>query len=575
VIYINNKQTDQQLIQKVNTKANRQLLYKYLVKHYSKTMPLNKATTKAKAIVKKHQDNLFGKGGVAYNLGSKSLEFFCRYYLQDLYYNGDDKYPLSPTHYQIWQELENMILKKDYPNRNYIMPRGFGKTTCISTPIAIWTALYKYKKYIVIASAILDTSTQFLKTIKSSIQENPYIKLSFGQLINTKGYTVNEEKLELTNGTMIQSISASGAIRGKNYKSTRIELLILDDYQKADEVATDKARDKKWKTFNADAKNAMQKNNATMLAVGTYQHKEDFYSRLTNSPTWKTRHEKGVLIDNLDKYFNSGHWEEFYKLLTNTKDDNPLDTAKEYYFQHKKEMQYPLLWHEYWDCLDYALNYYEDRQLFLQEVQNDVTNLGEKRFKTIVTESPEEIETHTFTNTLLSIDPAGTSNKGNKKDYYAYCVGSKADNKIKYIRKGEIYKHEFDDYMQHTLDLLKQYPDITHLAIEKNVYSGADVIKLKELLAKDNELKHRNLTIINEHRNKNKDERINTIVGDVNMGRVVFNADDEEALQQLADFCGAKYSVHDDFPDVLADCVTRLDTIKNTGTIKITQNYFS
>lgn len=527
-------------------------------------------------MMKKNQDNLFNQNGLCYWLGSKSLEFFCRFYLRTLYFEGDDIAPLSKTHYEIWQELEDMILLKNYNNRNYLLSRGFGKSSCISTPVAIWSAVYGYKEFIVIASAILDTATQFLKTIKSQLENNPYIEASFGTLIDRRNFTVNEEKLELTTGVLIQSISASGAIRGKQNarKNKRIELLILDDYQKTDEIATEQAREKKWQIFNADAKNALQKNNATMLAVGTIQHKECFYSRLANSPTWKTRHEKGVLIDNCDEYFHSGYWENFYQLLINSKDENRLDTATEYYLQNKEDMQFPLLWQEYWSCYDYALNYYEDKALFMQEVQNDVTNIGEKKFITILTESEVDIESHSFTKTLLQIDPAGTRNVGGKQDYYAYALISLADTGIKYIRKGEIYHHEYEDYMEHTLFLLRKYMDITHLSIEKNTYAGADILKLQELISKDNKLKSRSFTWDNFHQNCNKDDKINTVVAVINLGQVVFNEEDTQAIQQLQSFCGTKYSLHDDFPDCVAEAINRVDKIKNVGQIIVTDNWF-
>lgn len=538
-----------------------QYLSEYLIK--SKGYSSEKSKQLAKQMMIKHKDNLFNQNGLAYWLGGKSLLFFCRFYLRTLYFEGNDIAPLSKTHYEIWQELEDMILLKNYNNRNYLLSRGFGKTTCISTPVAIWSAVYGYKEFIVIASAILDTATQFLKTIKAQLEDNPYIESSFGKLIDRKTCTVNEEKLELTTGVLIQSISASGAIRGKQNarKNKRIELLILDDFQKTDEVATEQAREKKWQIFNADAKNALQKNNATMLAVGTIQHKECFYSRLANSPTWKTRHEKGVLIDNCDEYFHSGYWETFYQLLINSKDENRLDTATEYYLQNKEAMQFPLLWQEYWNCLDYALNFYEDKYLFLQEVQNDVSNLGQKKFTTILTEPAAVIETHNFSKTLLQIDPAGTRNKGGKQDYYAYALISVADNGIKYIRKGEIYKQEYEDYIKHTLYLLREYKGITNIAIEKNTYSGADVLKLQELISKDDELKNRTFTWDNFHQNANKDDKINTVVGAINLGQVIFNEEDTEAIQQLKDYCGVKFSLHDDFPDVLAEAINRIENI--------------
>jgi phage terminase large subunit-like protein len=227
------------------------------------------------------------------------------------------------------------------------------------------------------------------------------------------------------------------------------------------------------------------------------------------------------------------------------------------------------LWQAYWDCLDIALLYYENPVSFKQEIQGDITNIGTRLFTTIVTKPLYEINNNTFIKTVLSIDPAGTNRIGSKRDFYAFCILSETDTGIKYARKSIVKDFEYDDYINLTIKLLKDYPDITHLSIEKNVYSGADALKIQELIHKDDELRNRDITIINKARTANKDNRISAIVPDVNMGRVIFNNEDTEAIQQLKDFCGCKYSLHDDFPDVLADALEQISQINNVPKMKV------
>lgn len=305
-----------------------------------------------------------------------------------------------------------------------------------------------------------------------------------------------------------------------------------------------------------------------MFALGTLQMKEDFYDRLSKQPTCKTRIEKGVLVDDVDTLFNTGLWKEFRSILMNTKNQYALDDAKEFYLQHEKDMKLPLLWSEYWNSLEVALSYYENPSSFKQEFQNDINNAGENVFRTVVTRSSAEIEQEEFKKTILSIDPASSNRISKHHDYYAFCVLSENYNSLKFARKSLIKDFELDDYIDLTIKLLKEYPEITHLSIEKNVYSGADVSKIRERIAKEPELLGRDLTIINKHRTQNKDNRICAIVGDVNMGRIIFNDEDTEAITQLLEFCGAKYSLHDDFPDCLADAVENLSNIEVIGKMK-------
>jgi len=492
------------------------------------------------------------------------------YFLQDVY-TGEGKAELASLHHEVWQEAQDMILNTNGTKHCYILPRGIGKTTCITLPVAIWCAVYNYSIYTVISSSISATAEQFISNIKVAIENNPYIESAFGQLINRK-LKYNSEQIELDtkpSRTMIQSIAASSSFRGRTYANHRIELMLLDDFQNESELLSEDMRERKIKRFNDDAKMALQKSNNHIIGLGTLQMKGDIYDYFRNSPTWKTRIEKGVVVDNVDALLNGGLWLEFKKILLDKSNEYALDDAKEFYLQNKEAMQFPMLWNEYWDCMDIALSYYENPVSFKQEFQNDIDNIGEKLFKTIVTKPAAVIEDNDFTKTILSCDPAGTNRTGRKRDFYAFCVMSMTDNGIKYARKSLIKDFEMDDYIRLTLELLKQYPDITHLSIEKNVYSGADVIKLKEEIAKDIELRSRNLSIINKSRTSNKDNRISAIVGDVNMGRVIFNEEDTEAIEQLKDFAGARYSLHDDYPDCLADAIENISTIENIPKMRV------
>lgn len=484
-------------------------------------------------------------------------------------YSGEGTSPLADIHYTMWQETQDIILNKTHDKQAYILPRGLGKSSIVTVALAIWCSVYKFKSFTLIASAIGDTAEGFIKNIRMALEDNIYIESAFGELFNPKKCICNTEKIELTNQTMVCSVSAASSLRGKNYNNKRIELALLDDYQKADEITSDEQRERKWKRFSDDINYAMQKDNNTIIALGTLQCQGDFYDRLRKSATWITRQEKGVLADDIDNLFNTGKWLEFKTILFDTKNEYRLDDAKEYYLQNTDEMQYPLLWQAYWDCLDIALLYYENPVSFKQEMQGDINNIGTRKFTTIVTKPLHEINNHNFIKTVLSIDPAGTNRTGSKRDYYAFCVLSEADNGIKYARKSLVKDFEYDDYINLTIQLLKDYPDINVLSVEKNVYSGADVLKIQELIHKDDELRNRDITIINKSRTTNKDNRISAIVPDVNMGRVIFNDEDMEAIQQLKDFCGCKFSVHDDFPDVLADALEQISQIRTTSKMKV------
>lgn len=549
---------------------NRKLLYKYLKKHFGES--------KAQDLMIDNAEHLFDFHGLAWSLGKHDLEFFCMYFLQDVFLPKETNAaaPIADVHRKLWKDIQDSIIGDGYDQIGRILPRGTGKSVFGNYGPVCWCHCYKLKKYTLICSDIGSTAEKFIKDIKNTFLNNEYIENAFGKLLDDKDrrYICNSTQLEFTNGTFVEAIASSSPMRGRKYDNCRPDLIILDDYQSDDDVRTEDAREKKWKRFSDDVKFAVQKpvirdgktirRGTTLIALGTLQHKECFYSRLLKQPTWKFRNEKGVLIDDIDKYFNSGLWLQFKDILFNFKDENHLENAKEFYYEHEKDMHYPMLWAEFWDCLDMALQYYENPASFKQEVQGDVNSIGQKWFKAVNTRPRTEIETHNFVKTMLLMDPASTDS--GKSDYSAYLVGSESDTGLKYGRKAELAKinarTDFDKYIDHAIKLLKDFPQITHVYIEKNTFNGADANQLELKINKDDVLRYRNIEIINEMQRKNKDDKISTIIPAMNKGQIIFADEDTEFVDQIKDFAGQKFSLHDDAPDITAEFANRIENIE-------------
>lgn len=569
---------------------NRFLLYHYLNKTFIEAgLSEEEAEEKSDRMFIENSSNLFGFHGLAWKLGQMNLEFFCLYFLQDTYLPKEDNAaaPHSKVHEELWSDIQESIIGDGYNQLGRILPRGTGKSVFGNTGPVIWVHAYGHLKYTLICSDIGSTAEKFIADIKNQFLENDYIKSAFGVLLDDKDkrFKCNTQELELTNFSKIEAIPSASPMRGRKYRNRRPELIILDDYQSESDVKTIEARESKWKRFSDDVKFAIQKplyrsgklvkKGTVMIALGTLQHKECFYSRLMKQPTWKFRNEKGVLIDNIDEYFRSGLWLKFKEILFNSKKykDTALDYAKEFYFQNEDKMQYKLLWQEFWSCLDMAIQYYENPSSFKQEVQGDVDSIGQKWFKTVATEKREEIETHRFIRTMLLVDPASTN--GKKSDYSAFLVGSQADNNLKYARKAELAKinarTDFDKYVDHMIKLLKEYGDITHVYIEKNTFNGADANLLENKINKDDQLSYRGIVIINESQRKNKDDKISTCIPFMNKGQIIFAEEDEEFVEQILDFRGQKFTVHDDAADITAEFNNRIENIEVVSTL----NFYS
>ena len=96
------------------------------------------------------------------------------------------------------------------------------------------------------------------------------------------------------------------------------------------------------------------------------------------------------------------------------------------------------------------------------------------------------------------------------------------------------------------------------------------MIRIKEIINADPTLRNRPVTFINEMQRKNKDNKISAMVDDVNSGQVIFNEDDKDFNQQVLDFAGQLYSLHDDAPDVTSEFWKRIDEIEVKPSFSIT-----
>lgn len=560
-----------------------QLIFDYLVKEYMmQGASIIEAQDEAEKIIYENQSNLFGPKGLAYQLGEINFEFFCIYFLQDTFIpkENNSARELSESHYKLWNTLSDMFIKDEFDKLTVIAPRGFAKTTVCDFALSMWLHCYKKSIYTLVCGRTEGDATEFIAQMRQNFEENTYIITAFGELLDSKNFTVNKLELELTNKTKIQAISSTSSMRGKKYNGHRPSCIIADDYQGKADIITQEARDKKYKTWEEDSKFAGDKavyrngkkiKQATkFIVLGTILHSDCFMSRLATKNEYQKIYYRVCDFD-VDKYFNSGLWLEFKKIYFNHKLDDSVSAAKEFYYQHEDDMQYKTIWPDKFDCLDTAIDYFENPIAFKQELQNDAKNIGEKWFKSVRTIPREEIEEEIFIKTMLLVDPASTSNK--TSDYSAFLVGSLANNGFKYARLSELAKinarTEFDKYIDHMIELLKIYSDITHVYIEKNTFNGADANQLENKIKLDPQLRCRRIVIINEHQKKNKDDKISTIIPEINKGQIIFADEDYEFTQQILDFAGQKYSIHDDAPDITSEMSIRLNSLKKSNGISI------
>lgn len=528
----------------------------------------------AQSILEQYGGNLWGKDGLAYIIGRQSLPFFCKYFLQDTFRPKADNAAreLAPIHFEVWDALEDMFVRDAYDKLELVMPRGSSKTTTCDFALTVWAHCYKLSVYTLICGKTEQDATEFVRNVRTAFEENPYINAAFGKILDprNKRFVCNSLELELTNHTKVQAISSTSSMRGKKFGNYRPSLIIADDYQGKSDILTQEARDRKYNTWVEDCQYAGDtavyrdgkkvKQATKFIVLGTLMHRDCFMSRLLNDSNYHHIVRRVMDVSDVDAFFSSGLWAEFKAILFNSKDELAKDNAIEFYYAHEAEMQFDTLWPDKYNCLDLAMDYYANPAAFKQELQNDISKVGERAFHAVKHIPAAEIEDNDFDLTILVCDPAVETSDQN--DYTALCVAGKTSNGFRWIRKGEIMRYSFDAYIDRVIALLEAFEDISFVWVEKNTFNGADVREIRKRIAAHDTLKRRRIEIINERQTKNKENKIRAIGGKVDSGYIVFSDDDEPFYSQVLAYEGEGYTLHDDAPDVVAEADRLLDTLK-------------
>ena len=544
------------------------LLNKYLTAYYN-------SPDKAKMMIKAHKDQL---NQLAKSLGKTNIEFFNLYFLRNTFIPSDTNTArnLSQSHFEMWDLLNKTFIEDTYDKINIVCPRGWAKSTTCDMALSIWLVCYKESPFTVIGAKTEIDCQQFISSIKKEIESNELIKSTFGKLIDKSNSNLrtNSLQIEFTNNTCLRAIASGSSVRGINWKSIRPTCFIGDDFQSEINVLTEDAREKlinKWQKEVEQCgdsavwrKGKKIKKATKIVSIGTVLHIDCLISRLSRNNEYKTFLRQAIILEEdqiVEDILETPLWLECKKIYLK----EGKEQAEQFYNNHYEDMKFPILWEEKWDCLnDIAVKYWENRKAFMSEMMNDATSLGIKFFKAFAEITPEELEKLHFIKTMLCVDPASTITE--TSDYTAMVVGSQtSNNNFTYIRGGLLKRLDFNSYCQHVIELLKEFPDITHVYIEKNTYQGSDIIKIKDLIKQDKELRNRKIEFINEMQKKNKDEKISTTIDPINNGQIQFNCcmEDIDLIKSMySEFAGCKYSRHDDICDIVAELYTRIKDIK-------------
>lgn len=528
----------------------RDLLYKYLQKG---------TTSRHKKLLEEYNNEgiITGPHGLRKKLAAIDLEYFGRAYfphyfikkapefhrdLDSIWREGamKNKDPLEAA-----EEISQMKGKK----RAIAAPRGHAKSTSFTFKDTTHAILYEYKHYPVILSDSSEQAEGFLSDIKIELEDNQAIIEDFGEI---KGRVWKESVILTSTDIKVEAIGSGKKIRGRRHRNWRPDLIVLDDIENDENVATPKQR-KKLKNWYFKAVSKAGDSYTDILYIGTILHYDSLLNNILKNPGYKTCKYQGVL--SFAK--NEKLWEMWESIYVDLDNENHEEDALQFFEDNKKEMLEgtQVLWKEknsYYDLMVDKIT--EGEASFNSEIQNEPIDPNDTLFNDEWFDYYNEAEID-FSKDFIFIGFVDPSLGKNKKSDTSAII-----TLAKHIKTGYMYVAD--------ADIERRHPDVIITdTLEKEKWLRRDYGKgfakfgaetnqfqwfLKEELAKASAKENLYLPIEEVNQTSDKTMRIQTLQPYVKNRYVKFNPRHKTLLEQMKHY---PMSAHDDGPDALEGAV--------------------
>lgn len=166
-------------------------------------------------------------------------------------YESDPAFPDAkpvPVFVRDSQSRLAMIQPKD--NLNEIIPRGFSKTTLMKG-LDLYELLTVSSTFAVYISASAPHAEAQLLDIKAELEGNDLIREAYGDQVPTRSEPEkwSGKELQLRNGAILVAKGRGGQVRGLTRQGKRPNLIIMDDIEDEDSIATEIQRQKTTNWF--------------------------------------------------------------------------------------------------------------------------------------------------------------------------------------------------------------------------------------------------------------------------------------------------------------------------------------
>lgn len=186
------------------------------------------------------------------------------------------------------KQIYDVISDKSNPYIGIGAPRGHAKSTVVDFNYSLWSACYKQHHFCVIISDTYTQSVEFVNALKEQFEDNMILRWLYGDLMSS---TWRDGEFVLSTGVKFIAMGAGMKIRGIKHREHRPDLLIVDDLENDEQVASAEQRKKLRNWFTKAALPALAKDGRCIM-IGTILHYDSLLNNILEHKemftSWKT-----------------------------------------------------------------------------------------------------------------------------------------------------------------------------------------------------------------------------------------------------------------------------------------------
>ena len=196
--------------------------------------------------------------------------------------DGTNRWPAEngEVHYEVYRYLDD-------PEEDHlvlIFPREHAKTVKYNEEYILKEVLSKPGSYALILRESEQDAVENVKSIKTEIEENPFIAADFGDQV---GKTWTDLDIFLANGSRVRGAGKKASLRGTKKGDQRPTHVVMDDIQKLENIESALGRDRDWRWVLTTVL-PVGTVGTQYLIVGNKIHRDGIIARAEKNAAWRT-----------------------------------------------------------------------------------------------------------------------------------------------------------------------------------------------------------------------------------------------------------------------------------------------